>query len=198
MRGTVRRVIVSFLRPVAIKARMDVLAGDESFSLFCRRIVSPALRAIADHWLAARGDKRLPSWSDLSPSAIAPHFTKIWAFKYDRGNDEFYARLAGNRIMVGFGRSFRGTPLKDLHPADIYEKCHANQKRLVTEPAVYRGTGKLFKAGGQIVSGERIALPLASDGCHGDGTLGASEYDYKVLGPLKVELIHDGEEWYPL
>jgi hypothetical protein len=175
---------------------MDVLMGDTSFGLFRRRIVSPALRAIADHWLAAKGDKRLPSWSDLSPSAMAPHFTKIWSFKYDRVADEFYARLAGNRIMVGFGQSFRGTPLKDLHRPDIYEKCHANQKRLVTEPAVYRGTGQLFKAGDQIVSGERVALPLASDGYHGDGTLGAAEYDYKVLGPLQIELIHDREEWY--
>ena len=175
---------------------MDILTGDTSFSLFCRRIVSPALRAIADHWLAARGDKRLPSWSDLNPSVMAPHFTKIWAFKYDRVTDEFYARLAGNRIMVAFGQSFRGTPLKDLHRPDIYEKCYANQKRLVTEPAFYRGTGKLFKAGDQIVSGERIVLPLASDGFIGDGTLGASEYDYKVLDQSRVEIIHDNEEWY--
>lgn len=175
---------------------MDVLTGDASFTLFRSRIVSPALRAIADHWLAARGDKRMPSWSDLSPSAMAPHLTKIWSFKYDRAADEFYARLAGNRIMVGFGRSFRGTALKDLHRLDIYERCHANQKRIVTEPAAYRGTGKLFKAGDQIVSGERIVLPLASDGCQGDGTLGATEYDYKVLGPIPVEIIHDGEEWY--
>jgi hypothetical protein len=177
---------------------MDAPMDDPSFSLFCGRIVSPALRAIACHWQAAKGNKRLPSWSDLSPSAMAPHFTKIWAFKYDRATDEFYARLAGNRIMVGFGQSFRGTPLKDLHRPDIYEKCHANQKRLVTEPALYRGTGKLFKTADQIVSGERIALPLASDGHNGDETLGASEYDYKVLGLIQVEIIHDREEWYPL
>ena len=55
-----------------------------------------------------------------------------------------------------------------------------------------------LKPGGQIVSGERIALPLASDGRHGDGTLGAAEYDFKVLGQLQIELIHDEEEWYPL
>ena len=177
---------------------MDALTGDAAFGLFCNRIVSPSLRAIADHWLVARGDKLLPSWSDLSPAVMAPHFTKISAFNYDRAKDEFFARLAGNRIMVGFGKSFRGTPLKELHPPDIYERCHANQKRIVTEPAAYRGSGKLFKAGDQIVSGERIALPLASDGCHGDGSLGAAEYDFKVLGPLQIEIIHDAEEWYPL
>ena len=140
----------------------------------------------------------MPSWSDLSPSAMAPHFTKIWVFKYDRATDEFYARLAGNRIVVGFVQRFRGTPLKHLHRPDIFEICHATQKRLVTEPAFYRGTGKLFKAADQIVSGERIALPLASDGHHGDETFGASEFDYKVLGQIPVEIIHDCEEWYPL
>jgi hypothetical protein len=132
---------------MTIETPMD-LTGDASFSLFCNRIASPSLRAIADHWLVARGDKRLPSWSDINPSAMAPHFTKISAFNYDRARDEFFARLAGNRIMLAFGKSFRGTPLKDLHPTDIYEKCHANQKRIVTEPAAYRGSGKLFKAGG--------------------------------------------------
>ena len=140
----------------------------------------------------------MPSRADLAPSAMAPHLTKIWAFKYDRAKDEFFARLAGNRIMIGFGQSFRGTPLKDLHKPDVYAKCPANQKRLIGEPAVYRGTGELFKIGGQIISGERIAFPLASDGYHGDGTIGAAEYDYKVHSRQDVELIHDIEEWYPL
>ena len=169
-----------------------------SFALFSGRIVSPGLRAIAEHWLAAKGNKLMPSWSDLSPSQMAPQLTKIWAFRYDPARDEFFARLAGNRIMIGFGKSFRGTPLKELHKPDVYAKVLANQKRLISEPALYRGEGELFKIGGQIVRGERIALPLASDGSHADGTIGAAEYDYKVLGALDIELIHDGEEWYPL
>lgn len=178
---------------------MDGARQDTEFTVFTSKIEAPSLRAIAEHWFAARGDKLMPSWSDIAPSAMAPHFTKIWAFKYDREADEFFARLAGNRIMVGFGKSFRGTPLKELHGPDVYKKCLSNQKRLIGDPAVYRGTGQLFKANGQVVSGERIALPLASDGYHADGTLGAAEYDYKVLCRVEqLELIHDGEEWYKL
>ena len=140
----------------------------------------------------------MPSWSDLSPAAMAPYFTRLWAFKYDSESREFISRLAGNRIMVGFGNSFRGTRLKDLHPPHIYEECYANLTRLISEPAVYRGTGNLFKAGERIVSGERIVLPLASDGVNGDGALGAAEYDYRPVEAKPIEIIHDRFEWYAI
>ncbi len=177
---------------------MSDVVRDPSFTLFRSNIASPALRAVADHWLAARAEKRMPSWADLSPAAMAPHLTKIWTFRYDSATDEFYARLAGNRIMVGFGQSFRGTPLKDLHSPEVYQKCFANQKRLITEPTIFRSSGRIFKVGDQVIRGERIALPLATDGYHGDGTLGATEYDFKILGRLDIELIYENEEWYPL
>jgi hypothetical protein len=177
---------------------MDAVISHTPFNRFRKRIASPALRAIADHWSAAKSDRRMPSWSDLSPSVLAPYLTSIWAFKYDAASKEFTARLAGNRIMVGFGQSFRGTPLRDLHPPHIFEECHANLTRLVLGPAVYYGHGKLFKAGDQIVSGERIVLPLASDGRNGDGALGAADYDYRPVTAKPIEIIHDQFEWFAI
>jgi hypothetical protein len=55
----------------------------------------------------------MPAWSDVSPSAISAHLKSLWVFKYDRVAGEFTARLAGTRAKTGFGKSFRGTPLKD-------------------------------------------------------------------------------------
>src|SRR3954465_15671950 len=110
---------------------MDARASDFGFAAFRSRITSPALLAIADHWQEARGDALMPSWSQIRPSSIAPHLTQVWSFRYDRDADEFTARLAGNRIMAGFSKSFRGTPLKELHPAGTLDSIHAVMRRLV-------------------------------------------------------------------
>ena len=114
--------------------------------------------------------------------------------------EEMGARLAGNRIMLGFGNSFRGTPLRDLHPPHVFEKVQANLTRLVLGPYFYRGAGRLFRIGDHVAEGERIVLPLASDGKHCDEAIGAAEYAIPPLTARQkpVELLHDVEEWFSL
>jgi len=175
---------------------MDSTSRRSDFDTFISRVESPALLAIAKHWGEVRSRKRLPGWSDLAPSAISPHLTRLWSFRYDRQSGEFTGRLAGNRIMVATGHSFRGTTLKDLHPPHIYEKSHAEFTRIVTGPTIYRCRGPLFRAGGQVVDGERIVMPLAEDGEHGDGLLGASEYVVPSVTGVPFELISENAEWY--
>jgi hypothetical protein len=167
------------------------------FSEFRGKLVSAALQAIVDHWRHVCMDRPMPAWSDLSPSSLAPHFKRLWAFKYERGSGEFTARLAGNRTMVGFGKSFRGTPLNEIHPPDILELAQAHMTKVVTEPAAYYCSGKLFRAGTQIVQGERIMLPLASDGRNGDGVLGATDFPPRPLEG-SVELLVGQIEWFSI
>ena len=139
----------------------------------------------------------MPAWSDLSPSGLAPHFKRLWAFKYDRAAGEFTARLAGTRAMVGFGKSFRGTPLRDLHPPHILELAQAHMTKVVSEGAAYYCSGKLFRAGSQEIEGERIMLPLASDGRRADGILGATDFPSRPMeGP--VELLLGQIEWFSI
>jgi hypothetical protein len=82
----------------------------------------------------------------------------------------------------------------------VFEKVQANMTRLVLEPCLYRGCGRLFRLGDHVTEGERIALPLSADGEHCDGALGAS--DFAALPPAvprkPVELIHDVEQWFSL
>lgn len=166
---------------------------------FEAQIVSPALRAVVGHWNEARRERKMPSWSELSPATLAPHLSMIWAFKYDRDSDDFTARLAGNRMMVGFGKSFRGTPMKDLHPPASFPTVHARMKRVVCEPACYRSFGPLFKANGRVIEGERVILPLGSDDSCADGALGASAYKLPVNTPAdEVELLEGATEWFVL
>ena len=171
--------------------------ADSGLLEFKERIASAALLAIVDQWRLACRTRPMPAWSDLSPSGLAPHFKRLWAYRYDRVAGEFTARLAGNRAMVGFGQSFRGTPLKDIHPPHIFELAQAHMLKVVTGPMAYYCSGKLFRVGTEVIEGERIMLPLASDGHNGDGLLGATDFAPRVLaGP--VELLVGQIEWFVL
>jgi hypothetical protein len=168
------------------------------FSCFDGKIESPALRAIAGHWNEARKHRRMPAWSDLRPAALAPYFGLIWVFRYDRNTREFTARLAGNRMMVAFGKSFRGTPLRELHPPHFLPRAQAALMRVVSEPACCRSSGPLFKADGRITSGERIVLPLGADD-QADGAFGASDYNRSIITvACNIESIYHAAEWFSL
>jgi hypothetical protein len=82
----------------------------------------------------------------------------------------------------------------------VFEKVQANLTRLVLEPCLYRGFGKLFRLGDQVTEGERIILPLSADGIHCDGALGASYFVMPILANQRrpVELIHEFEQWFAL
>jgi hypothetical protein len=175
---------------------MDRTPSDD-FSALIGRVESVALRAVVEHWQQARAAKPLPGWSDLSPSAIAPYLKQLWAFRYDRHTAEFTARLAGSRVVVGFGDSFRGTPLKQLHPPHVFKLAQEHMSKVVLGPAIYRSSGKLFKVGEHVIEGERIILPLASNGHHGDGVLGATEFAFQgISGP--IELLCENLEWFSI
>lgn len=179
---------------------MDCSVAMRGFSAFRKKIESPALRVIADHWEEVRDGNRMPSWGDLRPSSIAPYLTRIWSCKYDRVTGEFTTRLAGNRITMGFGVNFRGTPLRDIHPPHVLEEIQPRMTRLVLGPHLYRSTGQLFRQGDRVTEGERIVLPLASDGIHCDGALGAADYPFRPppVPRRPVELIMDREDWFAL
>ena len=86
----------------------DKRTGDEHFQDFFARIEAPALRAVARHWGEARAGRRMPAWRDIDPLKIVPYLPIVWAWRYDRQDDRFTGRLAGDAITRAFGRSLRG------------------------------------------------------------------------------------------
>jgi len=171
-----------------------------NFEDFIQSIESADLRAVATHWRDARGDRKMPSWEQLRPSQMSAQIPMVWAYKYHRHTGQFTGRLASDRITQGFGKNFRGLLLEEAHPAESLPWIHQCLTRIVSEPAVYTSIGKLFKLGERVIDGERLALPLSSDGIHGDGVLGASDYQFLpwVPGHSPVELLTDVEQWFSL
>jgi hypothetical protein len=46
--------------------------------------------------------------------------------------------------------------------------------------------------------GERIIMPLASDGMHAESVLGATEYSVKGMIPSEISELEELEQWFPL
>ena len=72
---------------------MPILAADlvdfAMLSEFIALISTPSLKAVAAHWDAVRGARRMPSWEDLQPKAIGSQLAIAWSLKYDRADGSF-------------------------------------------------------------------------------------------------------------
>lgn len=170
-----------------------------SFQAFEAWIKAPALKQVAAHWNDVRLDRLMPSWSDLKPSCIAAHLSNVWSFRYDAESDIFLGRLVGDRIARHIGKSFHGLPLDEAYPPEARAWAKAVFKRVVAEPALYGHLGIIFKQMGQLGGGERIVLPLASDGLHADGILGATIFEPILDAPVTLIPPSEGtERWFPL
>jgi hypothetical protein len=168
------------------------------FSQFDQSILSPDLKAVAAHWNAARGDKLMPSWNDLQPAAMAKQLPKVWSYVYDPEHDEFVGRLGGEAIARIFGKAIKGARLSELVPIIGRERMAARLKRVMELPALVSGSGPLFTQIDRYGVGERIIMPLASDGMHAESVLGATEYSVKGMIPSEISALEELEQWFPL
>jgi len=141
----------------------------------------------------------MPAWGDIRPARIAAQLPIIWSYRYDPLSGDFVGRLAGDQITAIFGKSFRNLPLVDAHPAADYPWIHALCKRVVSEPAIHHYSGRVFMQLSRFGHGERIMLPLSTDGHVSDGILGATLYQIGQYEP-QLTLIPptDSADWFPV
>ena len=167
-----------------------------SFSAFEQGIESKSLRVVARHWEQVRGARAMPGWNDLRLPDIEKLIPITWFYTYDRAADRFTGRQAGVNIEQIFGKTFTGTPMEELYPSLDYPRLFMRARRLVCTPEFYRGAGMVFDHLDHSGQGERIMLPLASDGVHGDGLMGATVYQF-FLGE-RIEKVPESEAWFSL
>ena len=173
----------------------------QEFDRFFVAIEAPGLRNVALHWQAVCCHDAIPAWRDLDPAAIKLQLPIVWSWKYDRATDRFVGRFAGEAINAIFGRSLRGQPMEEFFRGDAYQRMFIRHKRIVTEPALYHGTGPVFHHEGRAGLGERIILPLAGDGRNGDGLFGATVYEFPLpstVPPSPERPIEEIESFFPI
>ena len=124
-------------------------------------------------------------------------YSPLSVLQIDRASDTFTGRLADEKITAIFGKSLRGLPMTECLPTDQYPALFARAKRVVIEPAFMSRTRPRRPASWCVRrTGERIILPLADDGEHGDGLLGATEYSVTAEPTREQFATGEIEEWF--
>ncbi|WP_207482241.1 PAS domain-containing protein [Arenibaculum pallidiluteum] len=113
----------------------------------------------------------------IDPADIPWALRHVWLCDYLPEERDFRYRLAGEAINEAHGRSVARVRLSDLLPAAAFPPVLARYLRVVDEPAIGHGLGAVYLNIDRPVPGERIVLPLASDGARTDMILGMTVYD---------------------
>jgi hypothetical protein len=169
------------------------------FSDFENTISSAALKEVARHWRGLVRDGRLPSWNDIRPSAIKSHLPIVWCYDYDPVLDDFVGRLAGHEITGVSSKPFKGTRLSELRPNDKYPRALIRAKRVVQEPALYRGYGIVYRTAERRGFGERIVMPLAASASQPAAIFGATQFkSISEWAQSATDLNAEEENWFSL
>jgi hypothetical protein len=107
-------------------------------------------------------------------------------------------RLAGNRIARLIDKNFRGLALEQAQTPAAFGAMQPILSRVVTEPAIYLGSGNIFQYEHAFMAGERLLPPLATNGTDSDGLLGATEYERDENIAMGVQPAVDVSSWFDL
>jgi hypothetical protein len=138
------------------------------------QIKGGALQGLLGHWRAARGDRLMPGWRDIDPCGLKSLLPYLWSWVYDRRTDNFTGRIAGEEINALFGHSLRHVPMAEFFKNWDYTAIFQRYKRVVCRPSICIVDGPIFSRAGRRLTGQQLILPLATDGEHVDGIIGAT------------------------
>ena len=139
---------------------------------FEAHIGSEILRTVFRHWNEARGDRVMPSRSDIDPYRLGRALPNVWL--YERGADgEFSCRLSGEEINRAHSQSIMKRPAREVLGPDYDFPIRQRMNFVLDTPAVLFASTTAPRDGRSVT---RISLPL----CNPEGlptfTFGASEY----------------------
>ena len=149
---------------------------DRTYTAFENTISSVSLKEVVRHWREICNESQLPSWNDIRPSAIKSQLSIVWCYDYDTIGDDFIGRLAGDKISRLSAKPFKGARLSEIRPNDKYPRSLMRARRVVCEPALYRGHGLVYKTAERVGLGERVVMPLKRNGNCPAGIFGATDF----------------------
>lgn len=144
---------------------------------FCH-VKGPTLRRLVEFWLARRGDRPMPGTQDVDPVQIHRMLPHVWFCDYERVSRRFRYRIADEEINAVFGFAVKGSYLDQLLPPEHYESFATKWLRIADGPNAMHDIGMVYHLPDRQAEGERLALPLASDGWHVDGVIGATVHGW--------------------
>jgi hypothetical protein len=143
-------------------------------------IRSQRLRTLLEHYLEVRGARRMPSRRDIDALRLGPVLPIIWISEYEPAAGTFRYRLAGEEVNQVWGRSVAGCLLSDFVQPERFKATNDAFLKVLREEAALVASGPVYRCTDRIGLGERLVLPLSSDGETADGLLGATHRETMV------------------
>lgn len=140
-------------------------------------IVGDNAHALQNIWLQVRGERIAPRRRDITLPMVGRLAQWLWwADVIDRGTDYIF-RMAGDRVIQFYGRSFNGTHLSALTPIafmqtkrNAFAHCVKHKAPLVLGPHISSYPDK------ECWEIEMLFLPLSENGTDVTGIMGSLEY----------------------
>jgi len=143
-------------------------------------IRTPRLRLLLEHYLEVRGERRMPSRRDIDPLCLGPVLPIIWMSDYEPEAGTFRYRLGGEKVNELWGAPVAGRLLSEFSPPERFAATNETHLKVLREEAALVASGAVFRCSGRVGLGERLILPLASDGVTADGLIGATHREPTV------------------
>lgn len=134
----------------------------------------------------------MPARRGIDPARIPSLLAHLFVYDYHAETDRFFCRLAGEEIFAAAGIHGARKFLEDLFVSPTLERMRDRYRRVIGRPgggrpAILHAKGLLRVASGYHIPGERLVLPLATDGETADGLVGATIYRRnEALAPMQA------------
>ncbi|GAB4364023.1 MAG: hypothetical protein Kow00114_20430 [Kiloniellaceae bacterium] len=149
---------------------------------------SAAVIDLLNAWKAARRGRLVPLKRDFDPLAVFPLLPDLWIYHYERKENVFRCRLAGERINAAWGRSIAGKTSREIFGAPDDGIIVTIWKKILETPLVHYGRLERL-SGTRLYTAERIVVPLAEASGSPDYVLGLSLYSLGGSGDVKPPTI---------
>ena len=126
----------------------------------------PHFAALYDYWSSLSRDGRLPGRRDIDPTAIPSLLSALILYDVVPGaaGPRFRVRLAGPTMVNMLGYEPRGRFLDEMVVPDKGSDVNAAFARVAGERIAHYWENRLWTAGRDFMTLQRLALPLADDG----------------------------------
>ncbi|WP_282606858.1 PAS domain-containing protein [Pelagibius sp. Alg239-R121] len=138
------------------------------------RLSDPRLAVFLDHYLEVRGERTMPSRQDIDALRLGPVLPFIWLSDYEAAHDTFRYRLAGEEVNAVFGSRITGKLLSEIVKGGRFPTVNELFLRVVNEKLALHAEGPIYRCTDRMTLGERLVLPLSSDGGTADGLVGVT------------------------
>ncbi|MEQ8354814.1 MAG: PAS domain-containing protein [Kiloniellaceae bacterium] len=128
-------------------------------------------------WRAARSGALVPRKRDFDPLNVHRLLPYLWIYLYDRDEDTFICRLAGEQINAAWGYSIAGHLSQDIFGPRDNDVIVSIWKTILDTPLVHYGKEEAL-AGTSLYNAERLVLPLADESGGINFILGFSRYSF--------------------